>query len=269
MAYNRWLSPDELMHHQVKGAHWGVHNGPPYPLDRSKSDGHKLLTKGDGSPQGKKRYKTSEKTAHKRAERKARTDVTDIESAKKKLRELGVDKSSIDEFDLWAQEIPEKERAKWMRDEIDSIAKNKKKPMTDEEVLNTFKRSDSYGGMYDKKISNGSSKPVDMFMFDDPPEKMKKKIELVRELERNISAVEKHVKSTSYDKDVRELLLNWAGRDVSKEEFNKSFRLTNIYVTPDSAELTFFDDGKFFGYHDLCIEYDPKTKRVSYASLQG
>ena len=33
-----------LEHHQVKGAHWGVHNGPPYPLDRSKSDGKRLLS---------------------------------------------------------------------------------------------------------------------------------------------------------------------------------------------------------------------------------
>lgn len=73
MAYNRWLSQDYLAHHGVKGQKWGEQNGPPYPLDSSKSDGHKLLS-GDGSPQGKKKYKTSEKTAHKRAERKARTD---------------------------------------------------------------------------------------------------------------------------------------------------------------------------------------------------
>jgi len=67
MAYNRWLA-----HHGVKGQKWGVQNGPPYPLDSSKSDGHKLLS-GDGSPQGKKKYKTSEKTAHKRATRKTKT----------------------------------------------------------------------------------------------------------------------------------------------------------------------------------------------------
>lgn len=72
MAYNRWLESDYLEHHGVKGQKWGERNGPPYPLDSSKSDGHKLL-KGDGSPQGKKKYKTSEKTAHKRAESKART----------------------------------------------------------------------------------------------------------------------------------------------------------------------------------------------------
>lgn len=73
MAYNRWLPQDYLAHHGVKGQKWGERNGPPYPLDSSKSDGHKLLS-GSGSPQGKKKYKTSEKTSHQRAVRKARTD---------------------------------------------------------------------------------------------------------------------------------------------------------------------------------------------------
>lgn len=81
MAYNRWLSQDYLAHHGVKGQKWGERNGPPYPLDSSKSDGHRLI-KSVGSPQGKKKYKTSEKTAHKRAERKARTN-RELERARK------------------------------------------------------------------------------------------------------------------------------------------------------------------------------------------
>ena len=31
-----------LVHHGVEGQKWGVHNGPPYPLDSSVSDGNKL-----------------------------------------------------------------------------------------------------------------------------------------------------------------------------------------------------------------------------------
>ena len=27
---------DELKHHGIKGQKWGVRNGPPYPLDKSK-----------------------------------------------------------------------------------------------------------------------------------------------------------------------------------------------------------------------------------------
>lgn len=85
MAYNRWLSTEYLAHHGVKGQKWGERNGPPYPLDSSISTGSKLI-KGDGSPQGKKKYKTSEKTAHKRAERKARTDSKNDERDYKRLQ---------------------------------------------------------------------------------------------------------------------------------------------------------------------------------------
>lgn len=100
MAYNRWLSQDYLAHHGVKGQKWGEKNGPPYPLDSSKSDGHKLL-KGDGSPQGKKKYKTSEKTAHKRAERKARTVKEDSPEKKAKLQSAkNEDKWELDFLEL-------------------------------------------------------------------------------------------------------------------------------------------------------------------------
>ena len=74
MAYNRWIYPDELKHHGVKGQKWGEQNGPPYPLDRSISDGTKLLPKADGSPQTKKKYKTSEKTAYQRKKRQEKIE---------------------------------------------------------------------------------------------------------------------------------------------------------------------------------------------------
>ena len=51
MAYNRWLAPDELEHHQIKGAKWHVRNGPPYPLSRQEKfrtyapDGHPITSK--------------------------------------------------------------------------------------------------------------------------------------------------------------------------------------------------------------------------------
>lgn len=74
MAYNRWMYSDELYHHGVKGQKWGEQNGPPYPLDRSISDGTKLLPKADGSPQTKKKYKTSEKTAYQRKKRQEKIE---------------------------------------------------------------------------------------------------------------------------------------------------------------------------------------------------
>lgn len=38
MAYNRWLSSEELYHSGRLGQKWGVRNGPPYPLSRQKGD---------------------------------------------------------------------------------------------------------------------------------------------------------------------------------------------------------------------------------------
>lgn len=70
MAYNRWLA-----HHGVKGQKWGERNGPPYPLNSSISDGHKLI-KSVGSPQTKKKYKTSEKTAYQRKKRQEKIEST-------------------------------------------------------------------------------------------------------------------------------------------------------------------------------------------------
>lgn len=74
MAYNRWMYSDELYHHGVKGQKWGERNGPPYPLDSSLSDGSKLLPKATGSPQTKKKYKTSEKTAYQRKKRQEKIE---------------------------------------------------------------------------------------------------------------------------------------------------------------------------------------------------
>lgn len=35
-----------LQHHQIKGAKWGKHNGPPYPLSKEISTGKRLKTRG-------------------------------------------------------------------------------------------------------------------------------------------------------------------------------------------------------------------------------
>ena len=85
MSYNRWLAPDELMHHGVIGQRKGKRNGPPYPLSRQKRfspDGGKVTQKkylqvtGSGSTTAKrKHHTTSEKTEYQRkqsAERQER-----------------------------------------------------------------------------------------------------------------------------------------------------------------------------------------------------
>ena len=87
MAYNRWLSPDELEHHGVKGQTWGVTNGPPYPLSRQK----RFRTIGpDGRPiTSKVAYKKAMKVqrAANRSERRAHPNGT--EEDKKERNSFG------------------------------------------------------------------------------------------------------------------------------------------------------------------------------------
>lgn len=76
MSHNRWLAPDELMHHGVPRQEWGKRNGPPYPLYRQE----RFRTIGpDGKPiTSKVAYKKAQKNvrAANRAERKANPNGT-------------------------------------------------------------------------------------------------------------------------------------------------------------------------------------------------
>lgn len=76
MSHNRWLAPDELMHHGVPRQEWGKRNGPPYPLYRQE----RFRTIGpDGKPTTSKvAYKKAQKNvrAANRAERKANPNGT-------------------------------------------------------------------------------------------------------------------------------------------------------------------------------------------------
>ncbi len=151
--YNRWIYSDELCHHGVKNQRWGVRNGPPYPLDRSKSDGHKLL-KGDGSPQGKKRYKTSEKTAHKRAERKARTELKESPEKTEKLRRA----KDKDEYDLYFLEMVQNET--W-QDDKKRMLKEYSEFLDDKDAYNdkSFER-------FKERIKNSSADPKTLSKAD-------------------------------------------------------------------------------------------------------
>lgn len=149
MAYNRWLSQDYLAHHGVKGQKWGERNGPPYPLDSSKSDGHKLL-KGDGSPQVKKKIRTSDKTAHKRAERKARTVKEESpEKAAKMQSAKNEDKWELDFLEYiqneeWADSTSPKFNKKRMLKEyseyLDDRYKYSQKRLSDETKIAGMQR---------------------------------------------------------------------------------------------------------------------------------
>lgn len=78
----------ELEHHQVKGARWYVHRGPPYPLDREdKAKNPASMKKGstsyaDARKRAKKR-KAAKKKAQKLMEKAAKKEVKEAKAAEK------------------------------------------------------------------------------------------------------------------------------------------------------------------------------------------
>lgn len=70
------LQGDYLSHHQIKGAHWGILHGPPYPLVRGK---------------GPKKIKKASKEAIKRVEKQAEEGVPGAEKKKAELRKYIVE----------------------------------------------------------------------------------------------------------------------------------------------------------------------------------
>ena len=70
------LQGDYLAHHQIKGAHWGILHGPPYPLARGK---------------GPKKIKKASKEAIKRVEKQASEGVPGAEKKKAELRKYVVE----------------------------------------------------------------------------------------------------------------------------------------------------------------------------------
>ncbi len=98
---------DYLEHYQVKGAHWGVKNGPPYPLDSSLSTGKSLTKKAKKKPGGIF-SKVSKKIKERRAASKAKAEekvnkrtaykrLSDDELRKKKDR-LRLENEYLDEL---------------------------------------------------------------------------------------------------------------------------------------------------------------------------
>lgn len=65
-----------LAHHQIKGAHWGILHGPPYPLARGK---------------GPKKIKKASKEAIKRVEKQAEEGIPGAEKKKAELRKYIVE----------------------------------------------------------------------------------------------------------------------------------------------------------------------------------
>lgn len=89
-------SPDEyLMHHQIKGAKWGVHRGPPYPLQSGIRTKIKRVTNAAKERSKENQAKRAARTAAKKqAAAEAKKRKEDVKAEKKETIQDKINKMS-------------------------------------------------------------------------------------------------------------------------------------------------------------------------------
>lgn len=95
------LSDETLAHHGILYQKWGVRNGPPYPLDSSKSTGSRL--KGSAKRKNKKTQKRRVKSLKKarKAREQKRAEAQQIQKSKEdiiKSKDIGQMLKNVDNF---------------------------------------------------------------------------------------------------------------------------------------------------------------------------
>lgn len=256
MAYNRWLA-----HHGINDQKWGVKNGPPYPLDRSVSDGHKLI-KSNGSPQSKKKYKTSEKTAHKRAERKARTDK-ELDRARKLYGKDDISKEELAAIKPQKKSISSRINSLMDRvfgNSIKAQEKGQKKIDVNFEPVTSEKAKTKRGETYEINDWNGDAQDtIKAFKSNPEPHISVARKAALQEARRIIGW---------YAKDNPE-----AQRFLSMSDQQLSKRIGLDFVSAYShgtVEFSFGDagTGDFLG-HEVDVEYDLNRRKVMNVSVNG
>lgn len=76
-----------LEHHQALGAHWGIHNGPPYPLDRKLSTGKRLTKNAKGVSKRKARKTQKQRVKSLKKARKVREQNRQVKQEQQKSKE--------------------------------------------------------------------------------------------------------------------------------------------------------------------------------------
>lgn len=76
-----------LEHHQALGAHWGIHNGPPYPLSRKLSTGKRLTKNAKGVSKRKARKIQKNRVKSLKKARKVREQNRQQAQEKQKSKE--------------------------------------------------------------------------------------------------------------------------------------------------------------------------------------
>lgn len=76
-----------IKHHQALGAHWGIHNGPPYPLSRKLSTGKRLTKNAKGVSKRKARKIQKNRVKSLKKARKVREQNRQVQQEQQKSKE--------------------------------------------------------------------------------------------------------------------------------------------------------------------------------------
>lgn len=94
-------NPSILVHHQIKGARWGVHRGPPYPLENGI---HTRIKRKGAPPLNKEKGRSNKRTTNKISQ-SSNTTKKASELSNEELRERIERFRLMSEYDKYTKEI--------------------------------------------------------------------------------------------------------------------------------------------------------------------
>ncbi len=168
------LEDEYLEHHQALGAHWGIHNGPPYPLDRSLSTGKRLKsaakgTGGKSKPKGLIAKHKAKKTYKKRVEAANKARQAKAQKAQEtKARQEAQDRAEREavEKEMWRQNVIK-------TGNVEEAVKNTDKFSTDEinAIINKYQANQKLSQLLDdanvsKQTANAQNQQPQMTKAD-------------------------------------------------------------------------------------------------------
>lgn len=270
----------ELYHHGIKGQKWGVHNGPPYPLDSDVSTGKRL-----------KNFK----------ETKTVLDSSELEN-NYYYRWLYNDEG-IDDYDRYIDLLLENGtfndivNARKYGEEQYKQYKNHPERLNEEKLLNDQKEEIQKYGDYEYKYTGTNFKNLkhvyadraegdaiwdekhksysyNMMSTDKSLKYRKNEEKILKNLSENkiIEQLAKDVYDGNNGYYGKSFVKEWAGEDISRNNFKNQMNISEIsfaYWKNKPIMQLYTNSPDMFGGHGFVIEYDLDNNKIIRTSFEG